>query len=140
MGIEELNGILWEERSLLDALQFALETQSWVVSTGRVRWLSKASDQVREIVEELRHAELLRASEAEAVAAEIGIPSEPTLAVIAAAMSEPWRSIMIDQRDALLEATRSVGRISQSAIEDLAGLRALALEAEGMRDARPITT
>jgi hypothetical protein len=121
---EELNGILWEERRLLETLHFALETENWVMSTGRVRWLDRSTGQVRAVVDRLRHTEILRASAADAVAERMGLTASAPLALIAARSSEPWRSILSEQRVALLAATDVVRRVSDATIETISGLRA----------------
>jgi hypothetical protein len=124
VGIEELNAILWDERELLDALQFALETEQWVLSSGRAHWLTRSSDQVRSAVNDLRRTEILRAAAADAVASDVGLAPAPTLTTLAARVLEPWRSILAEQRAALLDATEAVDRASAVAIEGLSGLRA----------------
>jgi hypothetical protein len=120
----ELNGILWEERTLLETLHFALETEEWVMATGRTRWLDRSSGQVSAVVDRLRRTEILRASAADAVAARMGLAASAPLAVIAAHSSEPWRSILSEQRLALIAATDVVGRVSNATIDAISGFRA----------------
>jgi FlgN protein len=120
VSVEELNSILWVERGLLAGLEFALETEQWILSTGRIRWLSRATDQIREAIDELRRTEILRAAAADEVAREVGIPEPPSLSDIAAEMAEPWRSILFDQRAALIEARAAIERVSISSIDGLA--------------------
>lgn len=124
MSNEELNGILWEERTLLETLHFALKTEEWVMATGRTRWLDRSSGQVRAVVDRLRHTEILRASAADAVAETMGLAASAPLALIAARSSEPWRSILSEQREALIAATEVVRQVSDATIEALTGLRA----------------
>ncbi len=121
MSNAELNGILWEERTLLETLHFALETEEWVLATGRTRWLDRSSRQVRAVVDRLRRTEILRASAADAVAARMGLAASAPLAVIAARSTEPWRSILSEQRLALIAATEVVGRVSNASIETISG-------------------
>jgi FlgN protein len=123
VSIEELNSILWDERGMLDALQFALETEQWVLSSGRTHWLGRSSEQVRSAVDALRRIEVLRATVADAVAVDLGLVPAPSLAAIASRVHEPWRSILVEQRTALLDATEAIDRASAVAIEGLSGLR-----------------
>jgi hypothetical protein len=121
---EELNGILWEERRLLETLHFVLETEKWVISSGRTRWLDRSTGQIRTVIDRLRHAEVLRAAAADAVATTMGLAAPASLALIVAGSSEPWRSILSEQREALLKATEVVDRVSDATIEAISGLRA----------------
>ena len=79
---------------------------------------------VRYAIDELRRTEIVRAAAADAVAAALGLPAAPSLAALAAQVDEPWRSIMTDQRAALIVAMSAIDRVSTSAIEVLEGVRA----------------
>lgn len=54
---------------------------------------------------ELRRTELLLAVEAGAVARSLGLPSAASLALLAAASDEPWRTVLAQHRGALLVIT-----------------------------------
>jgi len=43
MGAHELSALLWRERELLDVLQFTLEVEQLLLTTGNTRWLNRAS-------------------------------------------------------------------------------------------------
>lgn len=103
--MKHLNGILWHERSLLEELLFALEIEQWVRAAGRTRWLVRAADQVCAAGDRLRDAEVLRAVESDAVAARLGLQPAPSLTQLAESAGEPWRTILLDQRAGLRNAT-----------------------------------
>jgi flagellar FlgN protein len=130
VGVEDLNSILWTERGLLDGLQFALETEHWVLSTGQIHWLARATDQVRDAVTELRRVELLRSMATSEVARDLGLHDAPSLSDIAGRMAEPWRSMLFDQRVSLIDATSAIQALSFASMDELAGLRA-AISEEG---------
>jgi FlgN protein len=130
VGAEELNAILWTERELLDGLHFAFETEQWVLSTGRIRWVTMATDRIREGLDALRRVEILRAAAADDVARDLGLPAAPSLSDIAGRMAEPWRSMLYDQRVGLLDATAAIQAVSASSMDELVGLRA-SLQSDG---------
>ena len=43
MGVHELSALLWRERELLEVLQFKLEVEQLLLTTGNTRWLNRAS-------------------------------------------------------------------------------------------------
>lgn len=110
--MEELNGILWEERDLLEDLLFALHTERWVRSTGRSRWLLRAADQVYRASDRLRTTEVLRAVAADAAAAKWGIPVAAPLSQLAERAGEPWRTIFLDQRARLSAVAGDLARVA----------------------------
>lgn len=103
-GMEQLNGILWHECSLLEDLLFALETEQWVRSAGRTRWLVRVVEEIHAAGARLRDAEVLRAVEADTVAAGLGLAPAPSLSELADRVGEPWRTILLEQRTMLRNA------------------------------------
>lgn len=108
MSPADLNSVLWRERELLDLLLFFLETEQLMLTAGRTRWLAHTSAEIEQTTAALREIELLRAIEADQVAAELGLDMDPALSALAQAADEPWRTILDDQRAALLELTAQI--------------------------------
>lgn len=106
--MKQLNGILWHERLLLEDLLFALEAEQWVRSAGRTRWLARVADDIDTAGARLRDAEVLRAVEADAVAAGLGLAPAPSLTELADRVGEPWRTILLEQRAVLRNAADDV--------------------------------
>ena len=102
MPLAQLSTVLWREREMLEVLLFKVETEQMVLATGRTRWLSRASHEVELILEQVRDTELLRAIEADQVCCEFGLAAGSSLADVADAVEEPWRSILIQHRDELM--------------------------------------
>lgn len=108
MSMEDLSLILWRERELLDLLVFKLEQEQLVLASGRTRWLAMAAGEVETVLENIKEAELLRATAADAAATSIGLESNPSLRALADAVDEPWKLILIDHRDAFLAYTSQI--------------------------------
>jgi hypothetical protein len=106
--MEDLSLILWRERELLDTLLYKLEIEQLVLASGQSRWLASAAREVESILDAIRETELLRAVAADEAAARIGLTSNPSLRALADAVNEPWKSILLDHREAFLEYTRSI--------------------------------
>jgi hypothetical protein len=62
----------------------------------------------------LRETELLRAVEADQVAAELGIGADPSLSALAEVAEEPWCTIFNDQREALLSLTEQITEMASA--------------------------
>jgi flagellar biosynthesis/type III secretory pathway chaperone len=114
MPMEDLSSILWRERDLLEMLLFKLEVEQLVLTSGRTHWLAVAAREVETVLQEIRDVELLRAIAVDLVAAELGLPSNPSLHEIALASQEPWRAIWLDHREAFTTVTTQVSEMSQS--------------------------
>lgn len=114
MAAADLNSVLWRERELLDSLLFFLETEQLMLAAGRTRWLAHASAEIDRTTAVLRETELLRAVEADQVAAELGIGADPSLSALAEVAQEPWCTIFNDQREALLSITEQVTQMASA--------------------------
>jgi flagellar biosynthesis/type III secretory pathway chaperone len=108
VSVEELSLVLWRERELLEMLLFKLEEEQLVLESGRTRWLAHAAREVETVLETIRQTEVLRATTADAVAASSGMRSNPSLLALAEAIDEPWKSIMLDHREAFVRATEQI--------------------------------
>ena len=85
-----------------------------MLAAGRSQWLTFASAEVERVLEEMRHAELLRAIEADAVALELGLGPNPSLADLASAAPEPWDSLLNEHRVALHALAAQVRELSDA--------------------------
>lgn len=112
--MEALSLILWRERELLDTLLFKLELEQLVLSTGRTRWLSRATREVEAILECIRETEVLRASAAQEAAQALGLDDAQSLSQLADAAPAPWDTILIEHRDAFARATAEIQQLADS--------------------------
>lgn len=110
--MEDLSLILWRERELLETLLYKLEIEKLVLASGRSRWLATAAKEVEAVLAAVRETELLRAIAADEAAASIGLASNPSLRALAEAVDEPWRSILLDHRDAFVDYMRQITDIA----------------------------
>jgi hypothetical protein len=103
MGFAEVSTLLWRERDALQLLLFKLVEEQLIVSSGQTRWLAHANDEIEFALSQLRGTEVLRAAEVDSIADELGIASPPTLAELEAAAPEPWRQLLIEHRQSLVQ-------------------------------------
>ena len=113
MGLSEVSNILWQERQLLELLLFKLEEEQLVLASGRSRWLNHATREVEMVLEEIKRAEIARAIEVDAAAAELGLPGGPSLRQLSEAADGPWKSILDQHRRAFLTITQEILALAQ---------------------------
>ena len=109
--MEKLCLVLWRERELLDTLLYRLEVEQLVLASNRTEHLMRAARDVEAVLETLRETEVLRATAADAAAAEIGCPS---LRQLADAAPEPWSTILHEHREAFAASTRQITALADS--------------------------
>ena len=114
MSLTEVSSILWRERELLDLLLFKLEEEQLLLASGRTRWLGHATREVEMVLGEMKRAELGRAVEVEAVAAELGLAPGVSLRELADGAPPPWGGILREHRNAFLVATQEITVLARS--------------------------
>jgi hypothetical protein len=114
MGLAEVSAVLWNERELLELLLFKLEEEQLVLASGRARWLAHATREVEMVIEQIREAELSRAVAVDELAAELGLPSSPSLTTLAASVPAPWDELLRGHREAFLTLTDEISSMSRS--------------------------
>ena len=114
MGFSEVSSILWRERQLLELLLFKLDQGHLLLAAGRIRWLARATAEVDRVLARIDYGEVARAVEVEAVAADLGLPSGPTLGQLAEAAPEPWKGILADHRRALLTLVGEIAALAEA--------------------------
>ncbi len=113
MSLAGVSSTLWRERELLELLLFKLEEEQLVLASGRTRWLARATKEVEVVLEEVRRTELMRAVQVDAAAAELGLPAGPSLRELAEACQEPWRSLLLEHRQAFMTATVEIQQMAE---------------------------
>lgn len=114
VGMEKLSMVLWRERELLETLQYRLDVEQLVMTGGRTGWLTNAARDVESVLEEIRSTEILRAVAADEVAADLGLPPNPSLADLIAAVDEPWCTILEDHRAAFVSTNEELTRLAET--------------------------
>lgn len=114
MGLAEVSTILWRERELLELLLFKLEEEQLVLTSGRSRWLARATKEVEIVLGEIRRTELTRATVVDEAAEALGLGSNPSLAALAGACAEPWSGILRDHRTSFHALTAEITALAAS--------------------------
>lgn len=115
MEMDRLSQILWRERELLETLAYRLEVERMVLTGGRTRWLVNVTREIEEVLADLRATEVLRATAADEVAERLGLTPNPSLGALAEAAADPWESILLDHRDAMISLAREIAETSEDA-------------------------
>lgn len=100
-GLSSLCSLLWEERTGLEAIVFKLVTERLIASTGHVRFLQLADDELRSASATLQENEVLRAAETQMLARLLDLPPDASLLQIAQVVDEPWSELLLEHREAL---------------------------------------
>ena len=113
MGLSEVSTILWRERELLELLLFKLDEEQLVLTSGRMRWLARATKEVEMVLCEIRRTEVARAIEVDAAAKALGLDPNPSLTRLADASPEPWASLLREHRAAFLAMTAEINQLAE---------------------------
>jgi len=154
LSIHELSAVLWKERELLELLVFKLEVERLLLTSGKTRWIQRASDEIEQVTGRLRTLGLARSVEVAAVAVEWGTAEDATLReLIAVAPDGVWSEILESHLDGLLDLTNQIRDVrdaneqllraaSRSTQETLAGTvtSANTYDAQGNASSRPETS
>jgi hypothetical protein len=112
-GFAEVSDILWRERELLDLLLFKLESERLILRAGEVRWLARSTREVELVLEQIRLTEVTRAIEVGALAIDIGLPADASLAALADVAPSPWGELFLAHRKAFATLTREIGEVAE---------------------------
>ena len=113
MGLNELSGVLWRERQLLELLLFKLEEEQLILTSGRTQWLGHATREVESVLDQIRGAELGRSIEADDAALEVGVPTGSSLRVLADAAPVPWDDLLMEHYAAFVSLTDQINALAQ---------------------------
>jgi hypothetical protein len=113
-AVERLSLVLWRERELLEELHYRLEVEQLVLSSGRSRWLAHATRDIDHLLSTIRETEVLRSVAADAAAAAFEMDANRSLAALAEAADDPWRTILTEHRDAFVQLTHEITRLADS--------------------------
>jgi flagellar FlgN protein len=108
-----LTTLLWREREILEHLVFRLVEQQLILSAGLARWLPTVDGEVRAAAESLQDHEVARAFEVDLLVQHFGLPPGTTLRELADVAPEPWPTMLLDHRDALLALTVEIDTVTE---------------------------
>lgn len=125
VSLTELSSVLWRTRELMELLLFKLEEEQLLLAAGRSRWLAHATREVEIVLEQIREAEVLRATHAQAAALALGLAPDASLSQLADGAPAPWSDLLHQHRKAFLTLTAEIGGMAEMNRELLtAGQRA----------------
>lgn len=128
MSLQEISNTLWRQRNLLEMLMFKLEEEQLLLAAGRTRWITAATREVEQVLEEIRATEVIRSALVDAIAPELGLAPNPSLRDLTVASPEPWSSLLDEHRRAFLTLTEETLAVAKSNRELLARGAAAARE------------
>lgn len=114
MSLSELSSVLWRTRELLELLLFKLEEKQLLLAAGRSRWLPYATREVEVVLDQIRQAEVLRATHAQAVALELGLAPDASLEQLAESAPAPWSDLLHQHRKAFLTLTAEISALAET--------------------------
>jgi hypothetical protein len=103
---------LWMQRETLQTLLYRLVCEKLVLTSGSCHWLPRADDDVRAAVDQLRGGEVIRAAEVEELTRILGLDPDASLADLAAAVPEPWGTLLTDHRTVLRSLAAQVQAVA----------------------------
>jgi hypothetical protein len=112
VSLTDLSSVLWRSRELLELLLFKLEEEQLLLTAGRSRWLAHATREVEVVLDQIRQTEVARAAYSQAVAGELGLPLEASLAEVADAAPAPWSDLLHQHRKAFLTLTSEISAMA----------------------------
>ncbi|MBI1758575.1 MAG: flagellar export chaperone FlgN [Actinobacteria bacterium] len=114
MGLADVASTLWREREALELLLFKLEEEQLVLAGGRSRWLAHATREVEMVLDRIKQTEVLRAVQVDALAADLGLPPNPSLSALADAAGDPWTELFREHRAAFLTLTAEITAMAEA--------------------------
>ena len=109
---DELSRRLWLLRNQMEQLACALEIQQLVLANNRLRWLPMVSENVEQIVADIREAEADRSAATHRVARSLGLPTEASLLELAQAAGEPHGPLWQQTRLHLISLQAEIDQFS----------------------------
>jgi hypothetical protein len=112
--LTDLSSELWRLRELLELLLFKLEEEQVLLASGRTRWVPHATREVELVLDQIRHAEEVRARHTQAVARALGLPADVSMVNLANAAPAPWRDLLHQHRRAFLALTAEITALAKA--------------------------
>jgi hypothetical protein len=126
MDFSEVSALLWRERETLELLLFKLVEEQLIISSGQTRWLAHANREIETVLSELRTTEVLRALEVDTLADELGLAAGPSLLALSEVAPQPWDTLLLEHRQALVVALGSIEKVkTENRVLLIAGARAV---------------
>jgi hypothetical protein len=99
--LAELSRVLWQQRNLIEVLEYRLEIQQLLMIAGKTARLALAVGEVEVALADIRSVEERRVSVVSRTAVSMGLPSSATLTQIRNQAPEPWDYVLADHQTEL---------------------------------------
>ena len=119
--LSDLAQVVLREREALEELTTWLELEELVLRYADERLVARVTRCVGEGFALLRTRSLARAVAADRVAGDLSLPATSTLAELAVAVPDPWRTMLFEHRDAMRRSTHRVASLVAESRTQLAG-------------------
>lgn len=110
--LAQLSRVLWQQRDLIEVLEYRLEVQQLLMVAGRADRLPIAVGEVEAALEAIRAVEETRLRVVADAAAALGLPHTATLTQIRTAAPEPWDYVLGDHHTAFVRLVASTEELS----------------------------
>jgi len=127
--LDELSRRLWLLQEQMEQLVCALDIQGLVMANNRHRWLPTVAENVELLVDDIQTSELERLPHTIRAARQLELADDATLADMADAAGEPYRSAwrrhrlklvsLNDEIDQITASNREIGRRSVAASQEV---------------------
>ncbi|OLE24040.1 MAG: flagellar biosynthesis protein FlgN [Actinobacteria bacterium 13_1_20CM_3_71_11] len=114
MSLTDLSSVFWRLRELLELLLFKLEEEQLLLASARTRWVAHATREVEMVLDNIRQAEAVRAAHTLAVARELGLPDDVSLAKLVEQVPPPWNDLLREHRKAFLALTAEITALANA--------------------------
>lgn len=109
---DELARYLWLLREQMEQMVFALEIQQLVLLNQRVRWLPMVSENVEQVIDDIRRTEAERIAYSRRVSRGYGLDDDASLADLVEAADEPYKSTWRRTRAQLIDLHAEMAELS----------------------------
>jgi hypothetical protein len=110
----DLSRLLWEQRELVQLLEYRLEVQQLVTIAGRVERLPIAVSDVESVLERIRMSEDVRLGVVAECSVLLGLGIGASLRQLIAATPEPWSYVLDDHQTVLLQLVASTEELAST--------------------------
>lgn len=110
----ELSTVLWQQRQLIEQLEYRLEVQQLLSIAGKVDWLNLALADVEAVLDDIRRSEDVRLGVVAECSVVLGLPVGATLRELSAAAPDPWNYVLEDHQVELLKLVSTTEALAAS--------------------------
>jgi hypothetical protein len=110
--LPELSRVLWQQRDLIERLEYRLEVQQLIMVSGRSDRLPTAVGEVEAAIAEIRKVEDQRLRVVGDVSRALGLPATATITQIRNTVPAPWDAVLDDHHTSFLRLVASTEELA----------------------------